>query len=245
MFTSPDIAPARHKPIRTDADWSRSLVKPVSRTAIKKEVQARQRAWLLELLEKLRLTPSALATGAGASDTTITRLLNNPSYAGTLAQETIERIKNTYRVPGPEDYAQSRRSPMIGLSEASRFDVARESEDLAAVVASILRARPKADAWRLKTLALESVGYLPGDIVFVEALAADQMPKPLDAVCAQVMDYQHGAAETVWRVFDAPFLVGAGQDRTAYKPLLVDGERVRILGVISASYRPHRFSATR
>lgn len=166
-------------------------------------------------------------------------------YTGTLAPETIERIKSTFRVPGPEEYAQGKRAAVIGLSEAARFDARKEQSELAAVVEVILDGRPGAEAWRLKTLALEGVGYLPGDILFVEPLADNEMPKPQDAVCAQVMDYQHGAAETVWRVYDAPFLVGAGHDRTAYKPLLVDGQRVKIFGVIRASYRPHSLSATR
>jgi hypothetical protein len=134
---------------------------------------------------------------------------------------------------------------LIGLSEAARFEPSQEAKELATVVSAILRGRPGVDAWRLKTLALESVGYLPGDIVFVERLREGEMPKAQDAVCAQVIDYRHGAAETVWRVYDAPYLVGASHDRTGYKPLPVDGERVKIFGVIRESFRPHSLSATR
>jgi hypothetical protein len=220
------------------------LKQPVNRTTAKKGVQARQRAWLLEVLEKVQLKPSQMASSAGVSDTTITRILNNEEYTGTLAQETIERIKSTFKVPGPEEYA-SGRSALIGLSEASRFEASKEARDLAAIVSAIVRGRPDVQPWRLKTMALEGVGYLPGDIVFVETLIGDDLPKAQDAVCAQVVDYQHGSAQTVWRVYDAPFLVGAGHDRTAYKPLLVDGERVKIFGVIRESFRPHSLSATR
>jgi hypothetical protein len=244
MFTDTHEIEAVHMRIGINADRSLPVVKPVNRTETKKNIQERQRNWLLEVLDKVKLKPSQLATSAGVSDTTITRLLNNKNYAGTLAPETIERIKDTYRVPGPEEYANSR-SSLIGLSEASRFDVRRERGELGLIVAAILRGRPTVDAWRLKTQALESAGYLPGDIVFVEQLSADQHAKPQDAVCAQVVDYQHGAAETVWRVYDPPFLVAAANDRTAYKPLLVDGERVKMFGVIRESYRPHSLSATR
>lgn len=243
MFTSLTAPESLHKP-RVIAR-SEIVTTGVNRTTTKAGVQARQRAWLLEVLDKTRLKPSQLATNAGVSDTTITRLLNSESYTGTLAPETVERIKATYRVPGPEEYASSRRSQMIGLSEASRIDPRKERGDLAAIISAIIRQRPGVDAWRIKTMALEGVGYLPGDIVFVETLADGELPKPQDAVCAQVVDYQHGAAETVWRVYDAPFLVGAANDRTAYKPLLVDGDRVKIFGVIRESYRPHGLSATR
>jgi hypothetical protein len=245
MFTDTHSLEAVHTQIGIDADRSLHVAKIINRSATKKNIQDRQRNWLLEVLEKVQLKPSQLATSAGVSDTTITRLLNNKSYAGTLAPETIERIKDTYKVPGPEEYTSSRRSPLIGLSEASRFDARRESSDLAAIVEAILRGRALVEAWRLKTQALESAGYLPGDLVFVEQLVSDQQAKPQDAVCAQVVDHQHGSAQTVWRVYDPPFLVAAAQDRTAYKPLLVDGDRVKIAGVIRESYRPHSLSALR
>lgn len=244
MFTTLLVSESMHSPVGTHAD-RRGLVKTrANRTETKRNVQARQRAWLREVLEKTRLKPSQLALGANVSDTTLTRMLNNESYTGTLSPETILRIKSTYNVPGPDEYS-ARRSPLIGLSEAARLDFRKEKGPLAAVIQAIVADRENIEPWRLKTMALESVGYLPGDIVFVRMLAEDEQPRPQDAVCAQVVDYQHGSAETVWRVYDPPFLVGAANDRTAYKPLLVDGDRVKIAGIIRESYRPHSLSAMR
>lgn len=236
-----------HIAFRTHAERGRHLPKTVKRSETKRDIQERQRAWLREVLETKRLKPSQLAIGAGVSDTTISRLLNSETYTGTLAQETIERIKDTYKVPGPEEYAggRGRATALLGLSEASRFDPRKEKADLARVIEAIMHGRANVEPWRLKTMALDSVGYLPGDIVIVEALPEGRLPKPQDAVCAQVVDYQHGAAETVWRVYDPPFLVGASTERTAFKPLLVDGDRVKIAGVIREVYRPHSLSATR
>lgn len=245
MFTDATVPEIVHIPVGINAVRGRAVAKPVNRTDAKKNIQDRQRIWLLEVLDKVKLKPSPFAIGAGVSDTTITRLLNDKSYAGTLAPETIERIKDTYKVPGPEEFASSRRSTLIGLSEAVRFDIRREGGALAGIVQAILRGRTDVDAWRLKTEALENAGYLPGDIVFVEQLREDQHARPQDAVCSQVVDYQHGAAETVWRVYDPPFLVAAAHDRTAYKPILVDGDRVKIAGVIRESFRPHPLSETR
>lgn len=218
------------------------IVSAPSRSQKQKELQQRQRAWLSEVVTATRLKPSQIAAGAGVSDTTLTRLMNNPDYSGTLSQVTIDRIKETYKVPGPEEFASARRPSLIGFAEAERFDIKRAQREIARIVEAIVEGRPHVDPWRLRTGALEGAGYLSGDIVFVDQ---DAVPHPQDAVCAQVTDFQRGSAETVWRVYDPPFLVAAAHDRTAYKPLLVDQERVMIRGVIVDSFRAHRLSATR
>jgi hypothetical protein len=246
MFATVSTSEQLHKTVGVHADRSRivSSAQP-SKRSTKRDVQARQKTWLIEVLEKTQLKPSQLAVGAGVSSSTLTRILNSDEYSGTLAPETIARIKDTYKVPGPEEYTSGGRFSLIGLSEAARLDPRREKNDLAAVIGAILRGRSDYEAWRLKSMALEGVGYLPGDILFVRSLKPGENPRPQDAVCAQIVDYQHGAAETVWRVYDPPFLVGASNDRTAYKPVLVDGDRVKIAGVVEESFRPHSLSANR
>ena len=131
---------------------------------------------------------------------------------------------------------------MLGFSEAERVDPAREADALAHVIEQLSQANNDAEPWRLKTISLELAGFLAGDIAFVDTIID---PKAQDAVCAQIFDYQRGSAETVWRIFDPPFLVGAAHDRTAYKPVLVDNERVKLHGVIVASLRPRRLSGLR
>jgi hypothetical protein len=215
---------------------------PSTRSQAKRELQERQRVWLQEVIKATGKKPSQIAGVAGVSDTTLTRLLNKADYVGTLSQLTIDRIKEAFKVPGPEEYATTRRGALIGLAEAERFDFRHEPKNLARLVETMVGDRQAADPWRLKTSALEMVGYLAGDLVIVDLNAH---PSPQDVVCAQVYDWQRGAAETVFRVFDPPFLVGASNDRTAYKPLLVDNERVVIKGVVVESFRPHRLSATR
>lgn len=212
---------------------------PPKRTDAKRDLQARHKAWITELTVLTKLKPSQLAQQAGVSDTTLTRLLNDGAYDGVLSPLTIEKLKVQYSVPGPDEFHSSRR--LWGFSEAERLDYRAETE-LGLVIRTLVAERPHIDPWRLKTPALEDAGYLPGDLVLVDMNAK---PEPQDAVCAQVYDWQRGAAETVWRVFDPPFLVAAARDRTAYKPLLVDGDRVVIKGVIVESFRPHRLSAAR
>lgn len=216
----------------------------VARSEAKKELQARQRAWLAEVVRITGKKPSQIADGAGVSDTTLTRLLNNPDYPGTLSQVTIDRIKLAYKLPGPEETtaAKGRGAALLGFSEGERIDLIREAAPLTKIVNAISDLHNNAEPWRLKTISLELAGYLAGDIVFVDTAAS---PHPQDAVCAQLADYKRGSAETIWRIWDPPYLVAAAHDRTAYKPLLVDNERVLIRGVIVDSLRPHRLSAAR
>jgi hypothetical protein len=213
----------------------------VNNSDTKKALQDQHRAWLSELVTATKLKPSPLARRAGVSGTTITRLLNDPTYDGVLSALIIQRLTETYSVPGPGDYSGGpRRMPFVGLAEAERFDYA--ADPLHSIIREMIAGRNAVDPWRLKTEALQEIGYLPGDIVLVDLNAA---AKPQDAVCAQVYDWARGGAETVFRVYDPPFLVAAARDHTAYKPLLVDNDRVVIKGVVVQSLRPHPLSATR
>ena len=216
------------------------MARKPNRTEAKREIQARQRDWLRSLINTTGLAPSALANGAGVSESTLTRLVNKRDYTGTLSPETVERIVTAYRVPGPEGFQSSLRrgGAPAGFSEAAPVDFSGVRDELALIVKAILRGRNDVHTWRLQTTALEGAGFLPGDLVFVQEISEGQMPRAKDAVCAQVVDYQRGMAETVWRIYDPPFLVGAGLDRTAYKPLIVDNERVKVAGIITESFRP-------
>jgi hypothetical protein len=215
-----------------------------AKSELKRELQARQRVWLEEIIKATGKSASQIAEASGVSDTTLTRLLNNPDYEGTLSQLTIDRVKETFSVPGPEEYAggTGRRPKVLSFSEAERVAISGGATPLERVLKELTAGRNGADAWRLKTDALAAAGYLPGDVLIVDL---NQVAAPQDAVCAQVHDWKGGGAETVWRVFTPPFLVGAALDRTAYKPLLVDNDRVIIKGVVVAMFRPHTLSAMR
>lgn len=223
-------------PVGTFTD--RSLRVAGNRSETKRVLQDQQRQWITALAAATGRKLSQLATEAGVSDTTLTRLVNNPTYDGLLSAITIKRLSEAYKVPGPEEYASGRR-----LSIGSFFAEAELLDPLEdAIVSAIIGGRAHLDAWRLKTQALEAIGYLPGDIVIVDTDAA---PRPQDAVCAQVVDRKGGSAETIWRVYDPPYLIGHAIDRASYKPVLVDNDRVTVRGVVVTSLRPHPLSATR
>lgn len=214
---------------------------PASKSDLKQELRQRHRAWLQELIKATGKSASQIAAQAGVSDTTLTRLLNNPDYEGTLSQLTIDRIKETYNVGGPEDL-NGRRGGVLGFSEAERVSPEAGKPEVARLLKALAAGRNAVEVWLLKTDALSAAGYLPGDLVVVDMNLPAQ---PQDAVCAIVHDLTRGAAETVWRIFTPPFLIGASLDRTAYRPLLVDNHQVRVSGVIVAMVRPHSLSATR
>jgi hypothetical protein len=238
MFAS---IPAQVEVQKRFSDFANSglrMSRKPNRTQAKRDIQHRQREWLRALMQNTGLAPSPLARGAGVSESTVTRILNNPDYTGTLSPESIERLTGAYRVAGPDGFSAPRRVDPVGFSEATQLEFNGAPDQLAGILRAIIHGRNNVHPWRLRTNALEGVGYMPNDIVFVQMLADNQHPRAKDAVCAQVLDYQRGTAETVWRVFDPPFLVGAALDRTAYKPLLVDNERVKVAGVITESFRP-------
>lgn len=79
-----------------------------AKSEIKRSIQARQRAWLQEVVRVTGKSASAIAGLSEVDDTTLTRLLNNPEYRSTLSQFTIDRIMATFKVPGPEDLGGKR-----------------------------------------------------------------------------------------------------------------------------------------
>lgn len=242
MYRSADTSPPLHIVRGINATTERLLPRARPPTAAKKGIQLRQRAWLKEIVNQSGETLLQVALKSGVSASTLSRVANSETYDGVLSAVTIERITEAYQVAGPDDYGAPRRQGLLGFSEAERYVPAANDGDIAPLVQALLGTRPGADAWRLKTEALEEVGYLPGDIVIVDLNA---QPAPQDVVCAQVYDWRGGGAQTIWRVFDPPYLIGAARDRTAYKPLAVDNQQVVIKGVVEKMVRPHRRSSVR
>jgi hypothetical protein len=87
--------------------------------------------------------------------------------------------------------------------------------------------------WRLTTNNLQSVGYLSGDYVVVDCA---RMPRPKDVVLAMLRD---GFELTVpiFRAYVPPYLMVANPGAMLQSPLLVDDDRVAVIGVITASVR--------
>lgn len=121
----------------------------------------------------------------------------------------------------------------LAENEATPYVADDEDSSTAAAIAAVKGGRNGVDAWILQARALEHAGYLPGDVLMVDL---NSEPHDGDVVCAQIYDLR-GRAETVFRIFERPYLVAATLDRTHFKPIYVD-ERVSIRGVVINLIRP-------
>lgn len=205
------------------------------------KLRAAQKAWLERVVQEdaRRRNLSQIARDAGVSHTTLTRFARNEE-GRTLSALTVTQVERATGIAAPSEV---RGAPDPGgfSEEAVPFILGERNDPTAAAVKLLIGERNGADPWILKTRALEDAGFYPGDIVILDLNAT---PGPHDAVCAQVYDWQRGQAETVWRVFDPPFLLDASREISArHKPLVVDAERVVIKGVITSSLRQRQADA--
>ncbi len=161
----------------------------------------------------------------------------------TLHANTIAKVAAHLGVSPPTDVAGPPPLARRGFGEdAAPFELAGDPASLA--IKALIGEQNSIAPWTISSRAIELEGYLPGDIALIDLNAT---PKPGDVVCAQVYDWQHMRAETVLRVFErAPpvdLLLPRSLDPAFRAPLVVDGERVIVKGVIVANLRSHRLRA--
>lgn len=194
------------------------------------------RAWVERALEKTGETPSALARRAGLATTTLTRFLNDQN-SPMLGLRSLAKLAHVAGIEPPLGVAKPDQSRGMAEAEGTPYDPEAGSP-IAAAISALLSRRNAADPWRLSTRAIEQRGYMPGDIVIVDLNAK---PESGSIVCAQVYEWAKGSAETVFRVYEPPYLVAACADAelaTALRrPLIVDNDRVVIKGVVTEGLR--------
>lgn len=205
-----------------------------NRSAVRSEEYARHFAWVDWLLTKTGRTDASLAKDAGLNVNYIYRKRGEGTVLGATQ---IRILAEHYSLPGPDTYLLPGAS---GLSdEGAPYDAGTHGQDALTrlLVETALKGRPNAAPWVLNTHALRDAGYLVGDIVISDGSVT---PQAGDAVVAQVYDLRSGTAETVFRILESPYLVAASSDPALRKPLLVDNERVIVMGTITQSYRMRR-----
>lgn len=181
------------------------------------------RAWLQRVLASKDWKPHRLAKEAGVSPATISRALNDDSF--TTSTTTIEKIVRATGVPAPTGIGM-----MVPNSKLRSF-----AEPEAEYVASPQDITGSEQAgqqatWKLSSRALDLAGYLPGDLLIVDPTIS---PVARDIVCVQIYSREKMSAETVFRVFDPPYVVTRSTDPAAErKPLLIDQERASIWGTV-------------
>lgn len=196
------------------------------------------RAWLRAILVHLGWTGTELARRMGKPPSTINRFLNDPDATHVLSIKTLKGIEEKTGY-APLKYPDAMRPRGFGESDATPFDANATSGDVAldGAVRALCLDKPGVDPWILRSTALDAIGFLPGDVMIV---SLNERPRAGDIVCAQVYDWGRARAETVFRVYEPPYLMAATTSKELLRPHVVDDERVVIKGVMLQSLRPRR-----
>jgi transcriptional regulator with XRE-family HTH domain len=180
-------------------------------------IQRITRKWLEGVLKAKGWTPNRLAKEAKVSPATIHRALNDEDLV--TSNTVLDKIARAAGVPSP---IEGKAAPGLREPDAVFMEPA--------VLPSAFRPGAAQAVWQLKTRATELAGYLPGDYVLV-----DQGVEPAagSLVCAQIYDLNRDTADTVFRVFDPPYIVTRTMDpNLSAKPLPVDDDHVKIWGTV-------------
>ncbi|RVK75449.1 hypothetical protein CN154_15205 [Sinorhizobium meliloti] len=175
-----------------------------------------------------------LARRTKTNPSTFAKFRNDPDNKAMLEDATIARIEEATGIKAYE-HSVSGKPRGLAEQESSRYD-AEPMQTIDGAVQALKAGRNGVEPWILRSRCLEHVGYLPGDVMMVDLNAR---PDVGDVVCALVYD-RTGRAETVFRIFEDPFLVAATMDPNLMKPLLIDNDRVIVSGVVVASFRERR-----
>ena len=199
-----------------------------------------QHGYIERVMQRTGWTQTELAARAGLDPSTLSRFLASGGSGRALRATTIRKIEGVSgmmfpnagaALPGGQPSATG-----FAEQEAEPLDPGRHAP-LRSVIDALVRNGRNVDPWVLRSPALEGAGYRPGDILIV---ALGETPLAGDVVCAQVYDWTAGRAETVFRLFHPPYLLAASADPALMLPLVVDGMRVVIKGVVTTTIRNRR-----
>ena len=196
-----------------------------------------QRTYLHTVMERTGWTQTELAQRAGLDPSTLSRFLGGGREGHALRPSTIRKIEAVSGLVCSEDGTNLTETQPAdqGFAEAEAQPVLVPAQSpLHGVIAALAQGRANIDPWTLHSRALEGAGYRPGDILLV---ALDATPAAGDVVCAQIYDWMKGRAETVFRIFQPPYLVAVTGDPQLMRPHLVDDGAVVIKGVVLHSLR--------
>ncbi len=197
-------------------------------------LREQQIAWLDHIRDSTGFDLSNIATAAGLAPSTLTRFVNHDNFGHTLTAKTVRRIESRFHMPAYE--TRTPPPPHAFLErEAAPFVIDQADDNpLMVAIARVAKASNSIDLWILKTDSLAAVGYPAGMVVAVDR---DVTPQTGDAVCAQLVDYKRGSAETIFRVFRKPYLLSAFVNGEPLAPETVNDDTVKIAGVIIAGFR--------
>lgn len=199
-----------------------------------------QLAWVRAVMAYLGVSANELAGRAGIAPSTIQRPLTDPEWPNALSGKTMAKIGEAAGLQPFEFPARSGGSG-FGEPEAVPFQFDQEKDaigsNLDRAVRELTRGRNGRDAWVMRSRVLEMSGIMPGDILIMDM---NLQPRPKDVVCAQIYQWQMMKAETVFRIYEPPYLLT--NSGTTSKPVAVDDQDVVIKGVLDGLIRPRRIT---
>lgn len=223
-----EVMPLPHILCRLQTDE----VLPKAMTDIAEETRAEVRTWLLRVKAATGWSWTKIARTAGVAPSTLTKAVK-PDHPHAMSTTTLTKISRGTGVPMPPDLGAPATEGFTETEAAPYIPEGRP--DIDRLLAEYTGDDANLVPWELATRALELAGYLPGDVVVLDMGAT---PRPGDIVCAQVYDFAHDTARTIWRRFDPPYLIPATTDPGAQKPEQLD--RAKVKGVVVMSLRPRR-----
>ncbi len=153
---------------------------------------------------------------------------------------TVRPVPVAASLGGGIDYGDAGMVPTATASpaglaepEALAYSVSARGGDLDRAIAAFIGGIV-ADAWQLRTRAIELAGYLPGDIVVVDR---NLEPRPGDVVVAQTEAARPRDVTTIWRIYAPPVLMPASAERSLL-PTPLSGAIP--MGVVIALFRDPR-----
>jgi transcriptional regulator with XRE-family HTH domain len=207
-----------------------------ARSSLKADVRLAQQRYLRRVMDETGMKPSQIARAAKLSHTVLTRFLNDLAHGGTLETLTIASIAQATNVPAPPDLlGQAGGGFREPDAEPFDYELAPASDPVARAVRLIIESAENIVPWEVKGRALEHLGWRAGDIMFVDL---NGEPQPGDLVCAQAYDFDNMRAETLFRIYEPPFLIAAGPDPASWKPLSLGDRSVAVKGVVISTFRP-------
>lgn len=189
--------------------------------------------WLRAVASHLSVSPSELARLAGRSPSTLTRYLNDNTGEAGISERTLADIAKAAGVAvmefpyRPQGFADREAETYVFADPGVGTSTDRAVRELVA-------GRNGRVAWVMRSHALELSGILPGDILVVDM---NLQPRPRDIVCAQLYDWAGDRAETVFRIYQTPWLMTHAAREGPAQPVAVDGQAVVIKGVVTATLR--------
>lgn len=208
-------------------------------------------SWLHEILDTFRdpetgraITMNRLAQLTRVAPSTLSRNLKpKPDYTHDMSAKTIRKIALATGIAPPSGLGIDLGGALRGYQPADVERLDDEADD----ASPWIDRHEGRSSWQITSRVLELAGYLPGDVVIVDPSVA---PRNGDAVFAEVYQLDRGTRTTALRIFEqsgpgaqALLHVRSTDPGLDNRTLLVDHERVTVVGTIVSSHRERRMDA--